>query len=138
MINQWNWSSPSLGVRECVIPLDKLDPHTHQTNIFVREVTVNDQHVLIEMWLNGNKPAPTPTFRFYTFRNQAQDSILGQLMFCHLVPETAAPITSFQKRLSPEVRDRRSPECVKRWPECADGEYNPDCCRWPKSCSCES
>lgn len=26
--------------------------------------------------------------------------------------------------------------CVEQWPECVDGEYNPKCCRWPKSCSC--
>lgn len=32
--------------------------------------------------------------------------------------------------------DRRDPECVKRWPDCVDGEYNPSCCRFPKSCSC--
>jgi hypothetical protein len=25
--------------------------------------------------------------------------------------------------------------CVARWPECAEGEYNPKCCRFPKSCS---
>lgn len=33
--------------------------------------------------------------------------------------------------------DRRSPECVEAWPDCAPGEYNPACCRFPKSCSCE-
>jgi hypothetical protein len=27
---------------------------------------------------------------------------------------------------------------VKNWPECSPGEYNPACCRFPKSCSCES
>ena len=31
---------------------------------------------------------------------------------------------------------QRDPECVKRWPDCEVGEYNPACCRWPKSCSC--
>jgi len=30
----------------------------------------------------------------------------------------------------------RAPECVSRWPECEVGEYDPRCCRWPKSCSC--
>ena len=35
------------------------------------------------------------------------------------------------------VPDTRNPECVAVWPECCDGEYNPRCCRWPKSCSCE-
>lgn len=31
---------------------------------------------------------------------------------------------------------RRDPGCVARWPGCAEGEYNPACCRFPKSCSC--
>ena len=32
----------------------------------------------------------------------------------------------------------RDPECVKRWPECEPSAYNPACCRWPKSCSCNA
>ncbi len=32
--------------------------------------------------------------------------------------------------------DVRHPACVSAWPECIDGEYHPDCCRFPKSCSC--
>lgn len=31
----------------------------------------------------------------------------------------------------------RIPSCVERWPECYPGDYNPACCRFPKSCSCE-
>jgi hypothetical protein len=31
--------------------------------------------------------------------------------------------------------DVRNPTCVERWPECASGEYDPRCCRFPKSCS---
>lgn len=31
---------------------------------------------------------------------------------------------------------RRLRSCVERWPECEEGEYNPYCCRFPKSCSC--
>lgn len=30
-----------------------------------------------------------------------------------------------------------STECVERWPECHEGGYDPRCCRFPKSCSCE-
>lgn len=30
----------------------------------------------------------------------------------------------------------RDPECVMRWPDCEDGAYHPNCCRFPKSCSC--
>lgn len=32
--------------------------------------------------------------------------------------------------------DERDPKCVERWPDCCPGEYNPSCCRFPKSCSC--
>jgi hypothetical protein len=32
--------------------------------------------------------------------------------------------------------DTRDPICVERWPECHSGDYNPACCRFPKSCSC--
>lgn len=32
--------------------------------------------------------------------------------------------------------DRRNVGCRIRWPECVDGEYDPRCCRFPKSCSC--
>lgn len=28
--------------------------------------------------------------------------------------------------------------CVEAWPGCRSGEYNPRCCRFPKSCSCTS
>lgn len=28
--------------------------------------------------------------------------------------------------------------CTAAWPECSPGEYHPDCCRFPKSCSCTS
>jgi hypothetical protein len=31
----------------------------------------------------------------------------------------------------------RSPECVAQWPDCYEGGYDPRCCRFPKSCSCE-
>ena len=30
---------------------------------------------------------------------------------------------------------RRLKSCVEAWPECETGEYNPSCCRFPKSCS---
>lgn len=30
----------------------------------------------------------------------------------------------------------RLKSCVAEWPECAEGEYHPSCCRFPKSCSC--
>jgi hypothetical protein len=37
-----------------------------------------------------------------------------------------------------KAEDHRDPACVERWPGCAEGEYHPDCCRFPKSCSCMS
>lgn len=38
----------------------------------------------------------------------------------------------------PAVSDDRLPECVERWPGAVDGEYDPRCCRFPKSCSAGS
>jgi len=32
---------------------------------------------------------------------------------------------------------RRLKSCVEAWPGCAEGEYDPRCCRFPKSCSCD-
>lgn len=26
--------------------------------------------------------------------------------------------------------------CTERWPDCDEGDYDPRCCRFPKSCSC--
>lgn len=34
--------------------------------------------------------------------------------------------------VSPKPRLRA---CVEAWSECSTGEYNPACCRFPKSCS---
>lgn len=30
----------------------------------------------------------------------------------------------------------RYPACIASWPECRDGDFEPRCCRFPKSCSC--
>jgi hypothetical protein len=35
-------------------------------------------------------------------------------------------------------QDLRAADCIKQWPECKSGAYDPRCCRFPKSCSCES
>ena len=37
----------------------------------------------------------------------------------------------------PSREPSRYPDCVASWPDCREGEYNPKCCRFPKSCSCE-
>lgn len=34
-----------------------------------------------------------------------------------------------------EFVDERATACVEAWPGCASGEYDPRCCRFPKSCS---
>lgn len=38
----------------------------------------------------------------------------------------------------PWQTDRRLKTCVERWPECHNGAYDPNCCRFPKSCSCST
>lgn len=38
--------------------------------------------------------------------------------------------------VDPNPLNIRDPRCVARWPECESGDYHPDCCRFPKSCSC--
>lgn len=35
----------------------------------------------------------------------------------------------------PQLVDLRDAACVTGWAECISGEYNPLCCRFPKSCS---
>lgn len=34
-----------------------------------------------------------------------------------------------------KVVDERDDHCKQVWPECYSGDYNPACCRFPKSCS---
>lgn len=34
-----------------------------------------------------------------------------------------------------DLETRRLRTCVENWPEAESGEYNPACCRFPKSCS---
>ncbi len=48
------------------------------------------------------------------------------------------PIEEEEPVASEKRPDNRHPECIKQWPECLDGTYDPKCCRFPKSCSCES
>lgn len=31
---------------------------------------------------------------------------------------------------------RRLKSCIESWPACEEGRYDPQCCRFPKSCSC--
>ena len=34
------------------------------------------------------------------------------------------------------IKDERDPVCVANWPDCEAGKYHPNCCRFPKMCSC--
>ena len=36
-----------------------------------------------------------------------------------------------------QIDHRRLKVCVENWPGCYEGGYDPSCCRFPKSCSCE-
>lgn len=38
----------------------------------------------------------------------------------------------------PEPQPETDPACRERWPECRQGGYDPACCRFPKSCSCDA
>lgn len=39
------------------------------------------------------------------------------------------------ERIAEHSPRRRLLSCIKEWPACDTGEYNPTCCRFPKSCS---
>jgi hypothetical protein len=73
---------------------------------------------------NGRGPA-------LYFRTQADlDVYLDKLEELGVQCDTSGGLTNT------ELADARDPECVARWPGCRDGEYDPKCCRFPKSCSC--
>lgn len=42
----------------------------------------------------------------------------------------------YQWSLAHQVAASRLEQCVAVWPECYSGGYDPRCCRFPKSCSC--
>jgi hypothetical protein len=59
-----------------------------------------------------------------------------------LLSEVARVLAEGESEVQPEPppssdgNDGRDPTCVAAWPDCVDGEYDPLCCRFPKSCSC--
>ena len=58
---------------------------------------------------------------------------LGQRIALGAVTEVAPIVApSFDSSLV-----ERNPECLASWPDCYEGGYDPRCCRFPKSCSCE-
>lgn len=48
----------------------------------------------------------------------------------HLLERTEPP-----ELTEDDLRHRRLKHCVEQWSACESGEYNPACCRFPKSCS---
>ncbi len=64
----------------------------------------------------------------------------GELQFEVRVKDMRIKQKSRKKAVAPpsidQAVDRRRPECIANWPDCEEGEYNPSCCRFPKSCSC--
>jgi hypothetical protein len=56
---------------------------------------------------------------------QWEDAGIGQPV---TPPNTSAPTDSLVYR---------DPACIAQWPDCYEGGYDPHCCRFPKSCSCE-
>lgn len=54
-------------------------------------------------------------------------------------PSTEKPAIVAKPQFPPpssDGNDGRDPACVATWPDCVDGAYHPQCCRFPKSCSC--
>lgn len=56
------------------------------------------------------------------------DDITDRIGGCTVTPGQHALILSAVRRWS-------DPRCIEAWPECADGDHDPRCCRFPKSCS---
>lgn len=50
------------------------------------------------------------------------------------------PEITEEARPKPKLKlvDERHAACVAEWPECSSGDYDPRCCRFPKSCSAGS
>ncbi len=53
-------------------------------------------------------------------------TVICEQIIAHLEAQQASP--------QPET----DPACRERWPECRQGGYDPACCRFPKSCSCDA
>ena len=76
--------------------------------------------------------------------DQAMSKIMKSVDGLVTSPMFEARIVDSLEALGQAVADTRPPRrrrlaaCVEQWPECSDDEYNPKCCRFPKSCSCTS
>ena len=49
--------------------------------------------------------------------------------------QARAAIAVLRPTVDAVVPRRRLRACVEQWPECETGDYDPACCRFPKSCS---
>lgn len=78
-----------------------------------------------------------PAGRFYNMPGiiaAVRDGITAALAIVerdHYVYRRSTP-EEIAARPKPTPRLR---QCVENWPDAEEGEYNPSCCRWPKSCS---
>lgn len=67
--------------------------------------------------------------------------VIGYCPWCgaDLLAGAGAP-TEPADDTAPELPARRPRlrACIEAWPDCWPDEYNPSCCRFPKSCSCTS
>lgn len=68
------------------------------------------------------EPAPSITSVSYTIQTTS-------------LSPWVAPTDEFDDELDDE--DPRDPNCIAHWPDCVGGGYDPRCCRFPKSCSCD-
>lgn len=57
---------------------------------------------------------------------------------CDWVGQDVAPDSELPEGLVLGDGVRRAKSCVETWPGADSGEYNPACCRFPKSCSATS
>jgi hypothetical protein len=97
--------------------------------------TVGDQ--LVAVVVNGDQALAE---RICALLNAEERPSL-QLKVSDLPPEVAEKLKASIGQLGrwvPATADqpkRRIRACVEAWPECETGEYDPRCCRFPKSCS---
>jgi hypothetical protein len=91
---------------------------------------------------NGTQPPPSPCAECGGARIIRERSV-GLYRPCpscnagDAVGQLAAAILRGDDEAPPApTSPRRLRTCVQNWPQCAEGLYDPRCCRFPKSCSC--
>lgn len=66
-----------------------------------------------------------------------QRVILDHVSLADLNKDSGALTRIMSGQHWPQKPKRRLAGCVARWPEARTGEYDPRCCRFPKSCSAD-